>query len=133
MVLTLKPLPSARTAYVPHGRSAGSASGLSCLTTGQAGGYRTSQVADDAESRQRAIVAHNVRGVPADQGPPPYEELAALVVSLRRELADAQAAPACCRSILSVLTGGLGLRIFSSDPPVRRARVLDGWRLLAQL
>jgi transposase len=29
--------------------------------------------------------------MPADQGPPPYEVLAALVVSLRRELADARA------------------------------------------
>jgi hypothetical protein len=29
--------------------------------------------------------------VPADQGPPPYEVLAALEVSLRHELADARA------------------------------------------
>jgi hypothetical protein len=39
--------------------------------------------------------------VPADQGPPPYEVLAALVVSLRRELADALGALAETRAELA--------------------------------
>jgi hypothetical protein len=38
------------------------------------------------------IFSRSVPALPADQGPPPYEVLAGLVVSLRGELAESQAA-----------------------------------------
>jgi hypothetical protein len=48
-----------------------------------------------------------LRGVPVDQGPPPYEVLAALVVSLRQELTEARAKLAGARERIAELKARL--------------------------
>jgi len=55
--------------------------------------------------------------MPADQGPPPYEVLAALVVSLRRELADARAELGRSRERIAELEARLAQNPRNSSKP----------------